>query len=40
MVNEFLSTKKSSVFPIFVDKKINQQQYIKFLEKIIKKRTR
>ncbi|MER1810476.1 type III secretion protein [Proteus mirabilis] len=37
MVNEFLSTKKSSVFPIFVDKKINQQQYIKFLEKIIKK---
>ncbi|MBI6464739.1 type III secretion protein [Proteus mirabilis] len=37
MVNEFLSTKKSSVFPIFVDKKINQQRYIKFLEKIIKK---
>ena len=37
MVNEFLSAKKSSVFPIFVDKKINQQQYIKFLEKIIKK---
>ncbi|HEK2939352.1 TPA: type III secretion protein [Proteus mirabilis] len=37
MVNEFLSTKKSSVFPIFLDKKINQQQYIKFLEKIIKK---
>ncbi|HGN0133510.1 TPA: type III secretion protein [Proteus mirabilis] len=37
MVNEFLSKKKSSVFPIFVDKKINQQQYIKFLEKIIKK---
>ena len=37
MVNEFLSAKNSSVFPIFVDKKINQQQYIKFLEKIIKK---
>lgn len=37
MVNEFLSTKKSSVFPIFVDKKINQQRYIKLVEKIIKK---
>lgn len=37
MVNEFLSAKKSSVFPIFVDKKINQQRYIKLVEKIIKK---
>lgn len=37
MVNEFLSAKKSSVFPIFVDKKINQQRYIKLAEKIIKK---
>lgn len=37
MVNEFLSTKKSSVFPIFVDKKINQQRHIKLAEKIIKK---
>ncbi|MEM0728579.1 type III secretion protein [Proteus mirabilis] len=37
MVNEFLSTKKSSVFPTFVDKKINQQRYIKLAEKIIKK---
>lgn len=37
MVNEFLSAKKSSVFPIFVDKKINQQWYIKLVEKIIKK---
>ncbi|MER1822976.1 type III secretion protein [Proteus mirabilis] len=36
MVNEFLSAKKSSVFPIFVDKKINQQRYIKLVEKIIK----
>ncbi|HCT5881533.1 TPA: type III secretion protein [Proteus mirabilis] len=38
MVNEFLSAKKSSVFPIFVDKKINQQRYIKLVEKIIKKK--
>ncbi|MDC5889008.1 type III secretion protein [Proteus mirabilis] len=37
MVNEFLSAKKSSVFPTFVDKKINQQRYIKLAEKIIKK---
>lgn len=37
MVNEFLSAKKSSVFPIFVDKKINQQRHIKLVEKIIKK---
>ncbi|HCD1086404.1 TPA: type III secretion protein [Proteus mirabilis] len=37
MVNEFLSAKKSSAFPIFVDKKINQQRYIKLAEKIIKK---
>ncbi|HEJ9506836.1 TPA: type III secretion protein [Proteus mirabilis] len=37
MVNEFLSAKKSSVFPIFVDKKINQQRHIKLAEKIIKK---
>ncbi|MCD4591298.1 type III secretion protein [Proteus mirabilis] len=37
MVNEFLSAKKSSVFPIFVDKKLNQQRYIKLVEKIIKK---
>ncbi|HBC9253948.1 TPA: type III secretion protein [Proteus mirabilis] len=37
MVNEFLSAKNSSVFPIFVDKKINQQRYIKLVEKIIKK---
>ncbi len=37
MVNEFLSAKKSSVFLIFVDKKINQQRYIKLVEKIIKK---
>ncbi|MBI6244668.1 type III secretion protein [Proteus mirabilis] len=37
MVNEFLSAKKISVFPIFVDKKINQQRYIKLVEKIIKK---
>ncbi len=37
MVNEFLSAKKSSVFPFFVDKKINQQRYIKLVEKIIKK---
>ncbi|HGN1885633.1 TPA: type III secretion protein [Proteus mirabilis] len=37
MVNEFLSAKKSSAFPIFVDKKINQQRHIKLAEKIIKK---
>ncbi|MBI6254661.1 type III secretion protein [Proteus mirabilis] len=37
MVNEFLTAKKSSAFPIFVDKKINQQRYIKLAEKIIKK---
>ncbi|HCT9109628.1 TPA: type III secretion protein [Proteus mirabilis] len=37
MVNEFLSAEKSSVFPTFVDKKINQQRYIKLAEKIIKK---
>ncbi|HCU0915245.1 TPA: type III secretion protein [Proteus mirabilis] len=37
MVNELLTAKKSSAFPIFVDKKINQQRYIKLAEKIIKK---
>lgn len=37
MVNEFLTAKKSSAFPIFVDKKINQQRYIKLAEEIIKK---
>ncbi|HGN1754243.1 TPA: type III secretion protein [Proteus mirabilis] len=37
MVNEFLTAKKSLAFPIFVDKKINQQRYIKLAEKIIKK---
>lgn len=37
MINEFLTAKKSSAFPIFVDKKINQQRYIKLAEKIIKK---
>ncbi|HEK0776599.1 TPA: type III secretion protein [Proteus mirabilis] len=37
MVNEFLTAKKSSAFPIFVDKKINQQRHIKLAEKIIKK---
>ncbi|HIE0969318.1 TPA: type III secretion protein [Proteus mirabilis] len=37
MVNVFLSAKKSSVFPTFIDKNIDQQQYIKLAEKIIKK---
>lgn len=36
-VNDFFLAKKSSVFPTFVDKKINQQRYIKLAEKIIKK---
>lgn len=36
-VNEFYLAKKRSVFPTIVDKKINQQRYIKLAEKIIKK---
>lgn len=35
--SEFLLTKKSFVLPTFVDKNIDQQQYIKLAEKIIKK---